>query len=37
MIGVMERSFSDRYQSWLPKLNEMGTELSSGPATVGAE
>ena len=36
MIDVMERSFSDRYQSWLPKLKEMvpslGTELSREPA-----
>ena len=36
MLDVMERCFSDRYQSWLPKLKEMvpslGTELSSEPA-----
>ena len=36
MIDVMERSFSDRYHSWLPKLKEMvpslGTELSHEPA-----
>jgi malate dehydrogenase (quinone) len=36
MIDVMQRSFSDRYQSWLPKLEEMvpslGTELSNEPA-----
>jgi malate dehydrogenase (quinone) len=36
MIDVMERSFSHRYQSWLPRLRAMvpslGTELSSEPA-----
>lgn len=36
MIDVMERSFSDRYHSWLPKLKEMvpslGAELSHEPA-----
>jgi malate dehydrogenase (quinone) len=36
MLDVMERCFSDRYQSWLPKLKEMvpslGTELSNEPA-----
>ncbi len=36
MLDVMERCFSDRYPSWLPKLKEMvpslGTELSSEPA-----
>ena len=36
MIEVMERCFSDRYQSWLPKLKEMvpslGVELSKEPA-----
>ena len=32
MLDVMERCFTDRYQTWLPKLKEMvpslGTELS---------
>jgi malate dehydrogenase (quinone) len=36
MLDVMQRCFSDRYQSWLPKLTEMvpslGTELSNEPA-----
>jgi malate dehydrogenase (quinone) len=36
MLDVMERCFSDRYPSWLPKLKEMvpslGTELSNEPA-----
>jgi malate dehydrogenase (quinone) len=36
MLDVMERCFSDRYPSWLPKLKEMvpslGAELSSEPA-----
>jgi malate dehydrogenase (quinone) len=36
MLDVMERCFSDRYQSWLPKLEEMvpslGAELSKEPA-----
>jgi malate dehydrogenase (quinone) len=36
MLEVMERCFSDRYQSWSPKLKEMvpslGTELSGEPA-----
>ncbi len=36
MLDVMERCFSDRYRSWLPKLKEMvpslGTELSKEPA-----
>lgn len=36
MIDVMERCFSDRYQSWLPNRTEMvpslGTELSGEPA-----
>jgi malate dehydrogenase (quinone) len=36
MLDVMERCFSDRYASWLPKLKEMvpplGTALSSEPA-----
>jgi malate dehydrogenase (quinone) len=36
MIDVMKRCFSDRYQAWLPRLEEMvpslGTELSSEPA-----
>jgi malate dehydrogenase (quinone) len=36
MLEVMERCFSDRYRSWLPKLKEMvpslGTELASEPA-----
>jgi malate dehydrogenase (quinone) len=36
MLDVMERCFSDRYPSWLPRLTEMvpslGTELSSEPA-----
>ena len=36
MLDVMDRCFSDRYQSWLPKLKEMvpslGAELSSEPA-----
>jgi len=36
MLDVMERCFSDRYPSWLPKLKEMvpslGTALSSEPA-----
>jgi malate dehydrogenase (quinone) len=36
MLDVMERSFSDRYPSWLPKLKEMvpslGAELSNEPA-----
>jgi malate dehydrogenase (quinone) len=36
MLDVMERCFSDRYGSWLPKLKEMvpslGTELSNEPA-----
>lgn len=35
MIEVMERCFSDRYRSWLPKLTEMvpslGVELSNEP------
>ncbi len=35
MLGVMERCFGDRYQSWLPKLKEMvpslGTTLSDEP------
>jgi malate dehydrogenase (quinone) len=35
MLGVMERCFSDRYQSWLPRLKEMvpslGTKLSDEP------
>ena len=35
MLDVMERCFSDRYPSWLPKLKEMvpslGTELSNEP------
>ncbi|HYZ68669.1 MAG TPA: malate dehydrogenase (quinone) [Mycobacterium sp.] len=36
MLDVMERCFSDRYPSWLPKLKEMvpslGTQLSNEPA-----
>jgi malate dehydrogenase (quinone) len=36
MLDVMERCFSDRYPSWLPKLKEMvpslGTALSNEPA-----
>ena len=36
MLDVMDRCFSDRYASWLPKLKEMvpslGTALSSEPA-----
>jgi malate dehydrogenase (quinone) len=36
MLDVMQRCFSDRYASWLPKLEEMvpslGTELSDEPA-----
>lgn len=36
MLDVMERCFSDRYPSWLPKLREMvpslGTGLSNEPA-----
>jgi malate dehydrogenase (quinone) len=36
MLDVMQRCFSDRYTSWLPKLKEMvpslGTELSNEPA-----
>jgi malate dehydrogenase (quinone) len=36
MLDVMERCFSDRYSSWLPKLKKMvpslGTELSNEPA-----
>jgi malate dehydrogenase (quinone) len=36
MLDVMQRCFSDRYPSWLPKLKEMvpslGTELSKEPA-----
>jgi malate dehydrogenase (quinone) len=36
MLDVMERCFSDRYSSWLPKLKEMvpslGAELSNEPA-----
>jgi malate dehydrogenase (quinone) len=35
MLDVMERCFTDRYQSWQPKLKEMipslGTELSNEP------
>lgn len=35
MIGVLQRCFGDRYQSWLPKLKEMvpslGTKLSDEP------
>ena len=35
MLDVMQRCFSDRYQSWLPKLTEMvpslGTKLSDNP------
>ncbi len=35
MLDVLERCFSDRYQSWLPKLKEMvpslGTKLSDEP------
>lgn len=35
MVGVLERCFGDRYQSWLPKLKEMvpslGTKLSDEP------
>jgi malate dehydrogenase (quinone) len=35
MLGVMERCFDNRYQSWLPKLKEMvpslGTKLSKEP------
>jgi malate dehydrogenase (quinone) len=36
MLDVMERCFSDRYKSWLPKLEQtlpsLGTELSSESA-----
>jgi malate dehydrogenase (quinone) len=36
MLDVMERCFSDRYESWLPKLEEtlpsLGSELSSETA-----
>ncbi len=36
MLDVMQRCFSDRYQSWLPRLREMvpslGSELSKEPA-----
>lgn len=36
MLDVMQRCFSDRYPSWLPKLKEMvpslGTKLSNEPA-----
>jgi malate dehydrogenase (quinone) len=36
MLDVMERCFSDRYRTWLPKLKEMvpslGVELSDEPA-----
>ncbi|BBY07952.1 malate dehydrogenase (quinone) [Mycobacterium noviomagense] len=36
MLDVLQRCFSDRYQSWLPTLKEMvpslGTELSAEPA-----
>ena len=36
MLGVLERCFPERYQSWLPKLKEMipslGAQLSSEPA-----
>jgi malate dehydrogenase (quinone) len=35
MCDVMERCFSDRYESWLPKLKmvpTLGTELSSESA-----
>jgi malate dehydrogenase (quinone) len=35
MVGVLQRCFGDRYQSWLPKLKEMvpslGTKLSDEP------
>jgi malate dehydrogenase (quinone) len=35
MLDVLERCFTDRYQSWLPKLKEMvpslGTKLSNEP------
>ena len=35
MVGVLERCFGDRYQSWVPKLKEMvpslGTRLSDEP------
>ena len=35
MLDVLERCFTDRYQSWLPKLKEMvpslGTKLSTEP------
>jgi malate dehydrogenase (quinone) len=35
MVGVLERCFGDRHQSWLPKLKEMvpslGTKLSDEP------
>lgn len=36
MLDVMQRCFAQRYQAWLPKLQEMvpslGHELSSEPA-----
>src|SRR6201991_4998002 len=36
MLDVMQRCFSDRYRSWLPRLREMvpslGSELSKEPA-----
>jgi malate dehydrogenase (quinone) len=35
MVGVLQRCFGDRYQSWLPKLKEtvpsLGTKLSDEP------
>jgi malate dehydrogenase (quinone) len=35
MVGVLQRCFGERYQSWLPKLKEMvpslGTKLSDEP------
>ncbi len=38
MLDVLERCFTDRYQSWLPKLKEMvpslGTKLSDEPELV---